>query len=73
MTKKYYKILGLQENATDNQIKKAYHKLAMKWHPDKNPENLKYSEKKFKEISEAYDILSNPDKKKLMINLVMKD
>ena len=55
MVKEYYNILGIDENASENQIKKAYHKLAMKWHPDKNPDNKEYAEKKFKKISEAYE------------------
>jgi DnaJ-class molecular chaperone len=60
-TKNPYDILGLGKNATDNEIKKAYHRLALKWHPDKNKSNG--AEIKFKEISEAYDILSDKDKK----------
>ena len=62
MLDKYYKILGLQNNANDDEIKKAYKKLAIKYHPDKNPENKEEAEKKFKEVAEAYDILSNKDK-----------
>ena len=60
--KDYYKILGLDKNATDAQIRKAYKKLAMKWHPDKNRENQVEAEARFKEVSEAYQVLS--DKKK---------
>lgn len=59
----YYKILELEKNASDNDIKKAYHKLALKYHPDKNIENKEENEKKFKEISEAYEILSNKEKR----------
>lgn len=58
----YYKVLGLTKSATSDEIKKAYRKLALKYHPDKN-QGDKLSEEKFKEISEAYDILSNSEKK----------
>lgn len=59
----YYKILEIQKNATENDIKKAYRKLARKYHPDLNPNN-KESEKKFKEINEANEVLSDPEKRK---------
>lgn len=62
MFDKYYKILDLNTGATDEEIKKAYKKLAVKYHPDKNIENKEEAEKKFKEIAEAYEILSNKDK-----------
>ena len=62
-TNNYYSILGVPETATDDEIKKAYRKIAMKYHPDKNPGD-KEAEVKFKEASEAYDVLSNPEKKK---------
>ena len=52
----YYKILQVDKNATDEDLKKAYRKLAMKWHPDKNPNNKKEAETKFKQISEAYEV-----------------
>ena len=58
----YYKILGLEKNASDADIKKAYRKLAVKYHPDKNPNNNE-AEEKFKEINEAYSVLSDKEKK----------
>ena len=60
----YYEILGLDKKATDASIKKAYRKLAKKYHPDSNP-NDKEAEKRFKEVTEAYNVLSNKEKKKL--------
>ncbi|MED6132955.1 hypothetical protein PIB30_023672 [Stylosanthes scabra] len=59
----YYKILQVDKNAKDEDLKKAYRKLAMKWHPDKNPNNKKDAEAKFKQISEAYEVLSDPQKR----------
>ncbi|XP_027335396.1 dnaJ homolog subfamily B member 1 isoform X2 [Abrus precatorius] len=59
----YYKILQVDRNAKDDDLKKAYRKLAMKWHPDKNPNSKKEAEAKFKQISEAYDVLSDPQKR----------
>ncbi|KDP24444.1 hypothetical protein JCGZ_25008 [Jatropha curcas] len=59
----YYKILQVDRSAKDDDLKKAYRKLAMKWHPDKNPKNKKEAEAKFKQISEAYDVLSDPQKR----------
>lgn len=61
--KDYYDILGVTKRATNEEIKKAYRKLALKWHPDKNPTNREEAEKKFKEVSEAYSILSDPNKR----------
>ena len=60
----YYKILGLDKSATKEDIKKAYHKLARIWHPDKNHGDSR-AKNKFEEISEAYQILIDPTKKKL--------
>lgn len=65
MSTNYYKVLGLNKDATEDEIKKAYKKLAIKWHPDKNLNNKAEAEKKFKDISEAYSILSDPEKKKM--------
>jgi|TARA_X000000368_G_scaffold180230_1_gene142291 DnaJ family protein B protein 4 len=62
----FYKILGVDRDASDDQLKKAYRKLAMKWHPDKNPgEKQQQAEKKFKEVSEAYEVLTDPKKKEV--------
>ncbi|KAJ9543096.1 LOW QUALITY PROTEIN: hypothetical protein OSB04_022803 [Centaurea solstitialis] len=61
----YYKVLQVDRNAKDDDLKKAYRKLAMKWHPDKNPNNKKDAEAKFKTISEAYDVLSDPQKRQI--------
>ncbi len=63
--KDYYKILGVSRNASQEEIKQAYRKLALKWHPDRNPNNRKEAEEKFKEISEAYEVLSDPQKRKI--------
>ena len=65
MAKNYYDILEIDKNASINEIKKTYKKLAIKWHPDKNPNNKDEAETKFKEISEAYQVLSDPEKKNL--------
>ena len=58
----YYEVLGVSKTATDDEIKKAYRKMALKYHPDKNPDD-KEAEEKFKEAAEAYDVLSNADKR----------
>lgn len=58
----YYEVLGLNKGASEDEIKKAFRKMAMKYHPDKNPGD-KSAEEKFKEINEAYSVLSDPDKK----------
>ena len=58
----YYEVLGVGKNATPDELKKAYRKLALQYHPDRNPGD-KEAEEKFKEAAEAYDVLSNPDKK----------
>lgn len=59
----YYEVLGVQRYASCADIKKAYHKVALKWHPDKNPENKEEAERKFKEVAEAYEVLSNDEKR----------
>ncbi|USN99431.1 MAG: molecular chaperone DnaJ [Phycisphaeraceae bacterium] len=62
-TRDYYEILGLTKSATDDEIKRAYRRLAMKFHPDRNPDDPE-AEAKFKEAAEAYEILSDADKRK---------
>ena len=64
MAKDYYRTLGVPENASDGEIKKAYRKLAMQYHPDRNSGNEKWANEKFKEINEAYGILGDPQKRK---------
>ena len=58
----FYEILGVAKNSSEEEIKKAYRKLAMKYHPDRNPDS-KESEEKFKEVKEAYEMLTNADKR----------
>ena len=60
--KDYYKILGVDRSASEDEIKRAYRKLALKYHPDRNPDN-KQAEEKFKEINEAYQVLSDQEKR----------
>ena len=61
----YYDVLGVSKTATDDELKRAYRKLAKQYHPDANPDNKEEAEKKFKEINEAYETLSNPQKRKM--------
>jgi molecular chaperone DnaJ len=62
-TRDYYEVLGLRRGASEQEIKRAYRRLARKYHPDVNP-GSKPAETKFKEISEAYEVLSNPEKRR---------
>uniref|UniRef100_A0A3P9J145 J domain-containing protein n=2 Tax=Oryzias latipes TaxID=8090 RepID=A0A3P9J145_ORYLA len=61
----YYQVLGVRRDAPADEIKKAYRKLALRWHPDKNPDNKEDAEKKFKELSEAYEVLSDVNKRSI--------
>ncbi|KAL8532562.1 hypothetical protein ACS0TY_008957 [Phlomoides rotata] len=61
----YYNILKVSRSATEEDLRKSYKRLAMKWHPDKNAVNTKEAEAKFKQISEAYDVLSDPEKRQI--------
>src|SRR5579885_2894432 len=63
MKRDYYEVLGVSRTATEEEIKKAYRKLALKWHPDRNPEARREAEERFKEISEAYQVLSDPERR----------
>ena len=60
----YYEVLGINKQATPDEVKKAYRKLALKWHPDKNQNNIEAATKKFKEVTEAYDTLSDVNKRR---------
>lgn len=59
----YYEVLGVERSASDGEIKKAYRKMALKWHPDKNPSNRDEAEIAFKKVSEAYEVLRNPQQR----------
>ena len=63
--KDYYELLGVNKNATDEELKKAFRKKAKQYHPDANPDNKKEAEAKFKEINEAYEVLSDPQKRRM--------
>ncbi|NXL45514.1 DNJB8 protein, partial [Podilymbus podiceps] len=69
----YYEVLGLKKSASQDDVKKSYHKLALKWHPDKNPRNKEEAEKKFKAVAEAYEVLSDPQKRLIYDRSVKKN
>ena len=64
MVKEFYKILEINEGATQEEIRKAYYKMALKYHPDKNPNNQEEAKKKFQEVSKAYEILGDEGRRK---------
>ena len=73
MAKNYYDILGVDRKASEQDIKKAYKKMALKYHPDKNKDSG--AEEKFKEIAEAYDVLTDSDKRlgfSIFLNLLLR-
>lgn len=59
----FYELLGIPATASHEDVKRAYRRLALKWHPDKNPENSSEASEMFRQISEAYEVLSDPDKR----------
>lgn len=69
----YYNILKVNKNATEDDLKKSYRKLAMKWHPDKNPNDKKEAEARFKQISEAYEVCFSFELCPLMIVSLLID
>jgi molecular chaperone DnaJ len=68
--KDYYQILGIKRDAVSEDIKKAFRQLALRYHPDQNPGNQKESEEKFKEINEAYEVLSDEHKRQYYDHLI---
>ena len=67
----YYEVLGVDRGASEADIKKAYRRVAMKYHPDRNPDDHD-AEEKFKEASEAYEVLSDPEKRQAEFSLFVK-
>eukprot|EP00611_Tribonema_gayanum_P010442 TRINITY_DN2046_c0_g1_i1.p1 TRINITY_DN2046_c0_g1~~TRINITY_DN2046_c0_g1_i1.p1 ORF type:complete len:400 (-),score=92.01 TRINITY_DN2046_c0_g1_i1:231-1337(-) len=65
MGKDFYKVLDVSRDASEADIKKAYRKAALKWHPDKNPDNKEEAQTKFQEVGQAFEVLSDPEKRKL--------
>jgi len=61
----YYKVLGVKRDANDKQIKKAFKKMAIKYHPDKNTEDPEGAKAKFQKIANAYEVLSDPEKREI--------
>src|SRR5215471_10260948 len=61
----FYEVLGVSKTATVDEIKSAYRKAAMKWHPDRSPENKQEAEVRFRECTEAYSVLSDPEKRQV--------
>ena len=61
----YYEVLGVTRSASEDDIKKAYRKLALKYHPDKTPDNRREAEERFKELVEAYQVLCDPERRNL--------
>jgi len=70
-SKDYYEVLGVGGQADDAEIKRAYKKMALKWHPDKNPDNKEAAQKEFITVQQAYEVLSDPDKRKRYDNQKM--
>ena len=64
-SKNYYTVMGVKKDATDAEIKKAFKKLAIKYHPDKNPDDPEGAKTKFQEVANAYETLSDPEKRRI--------
>ena len=65
MSKSYYEILGINKTASESEIKTAYRRLAVKYHPDKNRDDPEKAKEKFQKIANAYEVLSDPDKRRV--------
>lgn len=65
--KDYYEVLGVAKDASEADIKRAYKKLALKWHPDKNPEDKDLAQRKFIAVQQAYEVLGDADKRRLLL------